>query len=73
MDLTENKNPAGNTMHDVTCPQLIAKNSTDPKSSTFPAHQGLGNAQVHFKRCVGEDAALEQLITEARRVKNTQP
>ena len=70
MDLTENKNPAGNIMYDVTCPQLIAKNSTDPKSWTFPAHQGLGNTWAHFKSCVGDDAALEQLITEARRVKN---
>ena len=31
MDVKEYKNPAGNIMYDVTCPQLIAKNSTDPK------------------------------------------
>ena len=70
MDVREFKNPMGCTMYEVSCPQCIAKNSADPKSWTIPATQGLGNPWVHFRRCVDDDAALEQMITEARRVVN---
>ena len=69
MNVRQYTNPLGKLMYEVSCPLCIVKNSSSPKSWILEAKQGLGNAWVHFKGCVDNDAALKQMVTEARHAK----
>ena len=59
----------GKIVYDVSCPNCIQKGVTQPKSWRLPAGQGLGNVWSHFRACVDDNAALEQMIKAARHAK----
>ena len=59
----------GKIVYDVSCPNCIKKGVAQPKSWRLAAAQGLGNAWIHFRACIDDDAALEQMIKAARHAK----